>query len=235
MAEITHVSEAPPSWPKAVVFDLDGTLIDSVTDIANALNYALDKRGLPPFTVDQVRRMIGGGVPKLVERALRAQGVSLIGMMPLASDFLRYYRANLTPNTVVYEGGRELLEKLMGQGIKLGICTNKRHDLALCTLRELDLERYFQAVVGERFGRPRKPDAAPLRYVLANLGIPSHDAVMVGDSGADAGCAKAANVRCVLVTFGYTHDAVDTLGADALIERLEDLPVRLSELAAAPA
>jgi phosphoglycolate phosphatase len=207
-----------------VVFDLDGTLIDSAQDIAHALNAALSVRGLPPFSAGEVKAMIGGGVPKLVERALLARGVSRLGLLPLAADFVRYYRANLTTHTTLYDGARELLEQLLAEGRQLGLCTNKREELVIETLNQLDLAKYFSAVTGERFGRPRKPDPAPLLAVLAELGVPPESAVMVGDSAADAGCARAAGVASVMVSFGYGSGDAGAPGGDALAASLKDLP-----------
>ncbi len=218
------MTREPDGWPQAVIFDLDGTLIDSAADIANALNQALGKRGLDGFPVERVKEMIGGGVPKLVERALLAHGVSRLGMLPLANDFIRFYRQNLTTHTTLYEGARELLERLAAEGRQLGLCTNKQHDLTLETLNQLDLAQYFSAVAGERFGRPRKPDPAPLRGLLATLGVQANNAVMVGDSAADVGCARAAGVPVVAVSFGYSKIDPNSLGSDAVISRLEDLP-----------
>jgi phosphoglycolate phosphatase len=218
---MTQKSEA---WPRAVVFDLDGTLIDSAQDIAHALNAALGLRGLTPFSVDEVKAMIGGGVPKLAERALRARGVSRLGLLPLAADFVQYYRANLTTHTTLYDGARELLDLLHADGRLLGLCTNKKEDLVIETLNQLDLAKYFLAVIGERFGRPKKPDPAPLRAVLAELGVPPEDAVMVGDSAADAGCARAAGVASIMVSFGYGTAGTGADGGDALAASLEDLP-----------
>jgi phosphoglycolate phosphatase len=211
-------------WPDAVVFDLDGTLIDSAGDIASALNAALAKRGLAPFTVPQVTDMIGGGIPKLVERALLAHGVSRIGLMPLATDFLRIYRDNLVVKTVLFDGAREMLESLRGQNKRLGLCTNKQHELTIEILKQLDIAHYFSAVIGERLGRPRKPDPAPLRGILTALGVQPKRAVMVGDSAADVGCARAANVACVVVSFGYSKVAPAQLGADTVIGAFSELP-----------
>lgn len=214
----------PQDWPRAVVFDLDGTLIDSAPDIADALNRAIDKRGLAPFTVEKVKEMIGGGVPKLVERAVLAHGVSRIGLLPLAADFIKFYRQNLTTQTTLYEGARELLEQFQNEGRGLGLCTNKQHELTIDILNELDLAKYFSAVVGERMGRPRKPDPAPLRGVLSALGVQAGQAIMVGDSAADVGCAKAAGVASVVVSFGYSRIAPQDLGGDAIIGSLSELP-----------
>src|SRR5664279_3809070 len=99
----------PLDWPKAVVFDLDGTLIDSAPDIAHALNRATEKRGIEPFPLNQVKEMIGGGVPQLIKRALTARGLPVEGVMPLVEEFIALYREELTTRTTVYDGGRELL------------------------------------------------------------------------------------------------------------------------------
>ena len=214
----------PPDWPRAVVFDLDGTLIDSATDIANALNRAAGNRGLSPFSVGEVKAMIGGGVPKLVERALIAKGAALGDILPLAAEFVQLYQENLTTYTTLYEGARELLESLKDEGRLLGLCSNKLHELTVETLIQLDIAKYFSAVTGERSGLPRKPDPAPLLSVLNDLGVAPSVAVMVGDSVADVGCAKAAGVRCVLVGFGYTPVDAKELGGDAVIASLAALP-----------
>ncbi len=220
----------PSDWPKAVVFDLDGTLIDSAPDIAHALNCATERQGLESFPLEQVKEMIGGGVPKLVERALRARGVSTDGLMHVVSDFIGFYRENLTTWTTVYPGAREVLEQFRSEGRALGLCTNKQHELTLAILDQLDLAKYFSSVVGERAGRPRKPDPAPLLEVAAALGAPADGAVMIGDSEADVACARAARMPAVVVTFGYSRVAPEALGADAVIPHFGELRKSLAAL-----
>lgn len=222
----------PQDWPLAVVFDLDGTLIDSAADLASALNYALGLRKLPPFAIDHVKAMIGGGIPKLIERALRAHGVSDLELLPLAADFVQYYRKNLTTRTTLYEGAAELLEQLKSEGRRLGLCTNKQHELTVAAIEQLGIAKYFSAVAGEREGRPQKPDAAPLLGVLQALGASPEEAVMVGDSGADVECAKAAGLPSVVVSFGYSKVPVGELGATVVIPRLLDLARCLDSLRA---
>ncbi len=214
----------PLDWPKAVIFDLDGTLIDSAPDIAHALNRATKNRGIEPFTLEQVEEMIGGGVPQLVGRALRARGLTEDGLMPLVEEFIALYRENLTTNTKIYDGARELLAQLHGEGRRLGICTNKNHGLTVEILEQLDLAKYFSSVIGEREGYPRKPDPAPLLEVIAELGASPEDALMAGDSEADVACARAAKIPVLVVNFGYSRIAPEALGADAVISRLSDLP-----------
>jgi phosphoglycolate phosphatase len=220
----------PSEWPRAIVFDLDGTLIDSAPDIAHALNRATKRRGIEPFPLDQVKEMIGGGVPKLVGRALQARGLPADGLMPLVEEFIALYRENLTTNTTIYEGGRELLAQLHGEGRRLGICTNKNHELTVEILQQLDLMKYFGSVLGEREGRPRKPDPAPLLEVVAELGAFPQNALMAGDSEADVACARAAKMPVLVVDFGYSRTAPPALGADAVISRLSDLPRLFSSL-----
>ena len=220
----------PLDWPKAIVFDLDGTLIDSAPDIAHALNRATAKRGISPFDLEQVKEMIGGGVPKLVERALVARGLPPDGLMPLVQDFIVFYRENLTTNTRVYDGARELLEQLRGEGRKLGLCTNKQHELTVEILEQLDLTKYFSSVAGERQGRPKKPDPTPLLEVVAELGASPRDALMAGDSEADVACARAAGIPVLVVDFGYSRTAPEALGADAVISRLSEMPQHYSSL-----
>ncbi len=214
----------PLDWPKAIVFDLDGTLIDSAPDIAHALNRATENRGIQPFLLEEVKEMIGGGVPQLVGRALRARGLPEDGLMPLVEEFIALYRENLTTNTKIYDGARELLDRLHGEGRRLGICTNKNHELTVEILEQLDLAKYFSSVLGEREGHPRKPDPAPLLEVAAELGASADDALMTGDSEADVACARAAKMPVVVVDFGYSRIAPQALGADAVISKLSDLP-----------
>jgi phosphoglycolate phosphatase len=224
----------PEDWPLAVVFDLDGTLIDSVADIAHALNRALALHDLPPFPVEQVKAMVGGGVPQLVERALIAHGLTARELLPLAADFIQYYRQNLTAHTTLYDGAAELLQQLKGEGRRLGLCTNKQHDLAVETLKELGLTKYFLAVEGERAGHPRKPDPTPLRKVLAALGASPGNAAMVGDSAADIGCARAAGVLSIALNSGYSSAGTEALGADTVVSSLRDVPQALARLAPLP-
>ncbi|MGA9266526.1 MAG: HAD-IA family hydrolase [Rhodomicrobium sp.] len=220
----------PSDWPRSVVFDLDGTLIDSAPDIAQSLNRATDRRGFEPFPLDQVKEMIGGGVPQLVGRALRARGLPGDGLMSLVEEFIALYRENLTTNTTIHEGGRELLAQLHSEGRRLGICTNKNHELTVEILQQLDLLKYFGSVLGEREGRPRKPDPAPLLEVVAELGASLQNALMAGDSEADVACARAAKMPVLVVDFGYSRIAPGALGADAVISRLSDLPQFFSSL-----
>lgn len=211
-------------WPRAVIFDLDGTLIDSAGDIASALNHVIQARGFPPFEMSKVREMIGGGIPKLVENAFLSHGVLPDDLRPVIMDFLKAYAANCVVETKLYDGALPLLERLHAGGVKIGLCTNKQQEISEEILQRLGIAHFFGAVVGERKGQPRKPDAEPLLMVMEQLGITAGEALMVGDSPADSGCAQAVGVPVALVTFGYSNTPVGQLGAQAIIDHLSELP-----------
>jgi phosphoglycolate phosphatase len=224
--------EGGDSWPRAVIFDLDGTLIDSAPDIASALNEVLGRRGLPPFALERVKEMIGGGIPMLIRRALEAHGVEPHDIEPLVTDMIGVYATRATALTVLYDGAKDVLDTLKGAGIPMAICTNKSQAITEIILRDMKLASYFGAVVGAEPGRPRKPDPEPLAMILRDFGVEPADAVMVGDSGADAGAAKAAGVPLVLASFGYCHSPLEDFAPDAIIDGFADLPRILQTLAA---
>lgn len=231
----TQGRQAGDAWPRAVVFDLDGTLIDSAPDIAAALNEVLARRDLPSFPLDEVKAMVGGGIPTLIRRALEAHGVAPHDIQPLVTDMIGVYAGRATALTVPYDGAEAELKRLTAAGVKLAICTNKNQDVTEIILRDMNLAHHFAAVSGARPGFPRKPDPAPLRAVLEALGVAAHEAVMVGDSGADSGAAKAAGVPVVLCAFGYGHGPLEALAPDAVIGALSELQAALATLGRPPA
>lgn len=220
------------SWPRAIVFDLDGTLIDSAGDIADTLNTCLVDEGIAPFDEPTVVTMIGGGARVLVERALvridRFDDVALLER--LTANFTSRYAALGAGRSKPFPGAVELLAELTACGLALGVCTNKPEVVTRAVLDELDLARWFGAVVGETRDRPRKPHPAMLLATLEGLSASPLDAIMIGDSAADIGTARAAGVPVVAVSFGYTTTPPAELGADLLIDRLADLPTALARL-----
>ena len=209
---------------EAVIFDLDGTLIDSAPDMRHALNRLLAREERTKLSIDQVIAMIGEGSARLVERAFLATGPAPADLPALTQGFLDFYQTGEDISTVVYPGVRPALCALSEAGLKLGLCTNKPQTPALDLLASLDLASFFLVVVGGDPGRPRKPDPAPLLAVLERLGVAPEHAVMVGDSANDINCARAAGLRSIAVTFGYVHGPPEELGADALIGHFEELP-----------
>lgn len=218
-------------WPEAIIFDLDGTLIDSAPDIAASLNEVLGRRGFPPFSVEAVATMIGGGIPELIRKALEAHGIKPDDIKPIVQDMVEVYASRAAVLTVLYDGAAEVLAALKEDGVKLGLCTNKLQDITDIIMRDLGVTQYFGSIVGAAPGRPRKPDAAALQMVLTELETPAAGAVMIGDSGADAGAAKNAGTALILADYGYCRTPLETFGPDAIISSLRELPAALARLA----
>lgn len=216
--------------PKAVIFDLDGTLIDSAPDIAAALNVALSQASISPLDLDTVRSMVGGGARMLVERAI-AQSGKPADVEKLLTVFLQAYGKHPSKRTKVYPGVRQALGALQADGIRLAVCTNKPHDLTLAILENLDLAHHFAVIVGGTPGLRLKPAPDLLRKVLSGLDVACEDAVMVGDSRADVGAARAASVRVIVISTGYSTVPAVSLGADALINDMDALRPELRNFA----
>ncbi len=193
-------------WPRAVLFDLDGTLIDSAPDIAAAVNELLARSGRGPLTLAAVTSMIGNGVEKLVERAIAATGDPL-GPQALEHEqtvMLDIYAKHLTGLTVLMPGVRAALDALHGNGILLGLVTNKQQRFIETVLDHFGLSSLFGAVIGGDPGIVKKPAPDMLLAAMAQLGAGPQDAVMVGDSTSDVQAALAAGIPSILVRGGYT-------------------------------
>ena len=186
-----------------VVFDLDGTLIDSVPDIRALANRVLAPYGVPPLTLDETRSFVGRGVSVLVSRMRDSRGLGPETQDPILSAFLDGYDAAVGLTTLM-PGVTEALDALAADGHRLGICTNKPESPARAVLDHLGLAARFGVVIGGDTLPERKPDPAPLRAAFDALG--SGPPVFVGDSGVDAETAAAAGVPFLLFTGGYRED-----------------------------
>lgn len=224
-------------WPAAVIFDLDGTLIDSVGDIADVLNACLAEERLATLDEPTVSTMVGGGARLLIERALARLAVSdpESRIDRMHRRFEERYVTLGAGRSTVFRGGRELISTLRARGVKLAICTNKPAAVTREVLRGLDLAGEFQAVVGETPALPRKPHPAMIEAVLTQLDVDASDAVMIGDTSADIDAAKAARVATIAVNFGYGTTPATALGADAVASSLSDVMVILDAMAQRPA
>lgn len=224
-----------PGSPKAVLFDLDGTLVDSAPDIAAAVNELLDTRSLPALTVPQVTGMIGNGVEKLIERAFAAAGAPLTGsaLQQANRDMAPIYLRHVTERTTLMAGVREMLAVLHVRGIKLGVVTNKPQAATREILLHFGLLELLKAVVGGDAVVAKKPAPDGIFLALEKCGVEPADALLVGDSAADVGAARAAGIPVVLIRGGYTQIAVDDLGADLVLNRIGDLPAALRQSEAA--
>ncbi len=222
------------NWPGAILFDLDGTLVDSAADIATALNLLLGEKNLPGFSNDAVTQMVGGGVQLLIERALKAHGqeAGRDRIAALASRFLEIYTPRAADRTKLFPGVRDLLKSFHEGGIGLGVCTNKPEGVSRMILDALGVAHLFGAVVGGDTLAVKKPDPAPLLAALESLKCPPQCALMVGDSAADANAARAGGLRVILVTFGYTQTPVRELENDGIIESFAQLPEAITALRA---
>ena len=216
--------------PSAILFDLDGTLLDTAGDIALALSRAFADHGHPAPPPAAVRQMIGKGAPVLVERAVAAQGLGLApaGRAALLERFFHHYgRLQELDECAAqpYPGAREALVALHAAGLPLGVVTNKYHRFATGLLQRLDLAGYLRVVVGGDTCERRKPDPMPLLHACAELGVAPSTALMVGDSSNDVDAARAAGMPVVLVPYGYTEGQDPGLWpCDHMVDSLADLP-----------
>lgn len=215
---------------RAVLFDLDGTLLDTAGDIALALQRAFADHHLPGPHLDEVRRMIGRGAPLLVERACEAQGLrwSAAQREAVLARFFHHYGALHSLNESVaqpYEGAVQALSALHALGIPLAVVTNKQHRFAVELLSHLRLDAYVSLVVGGDTCERRKPDPQPLQWACAQLGVPVDHTVMVGDSINDVQAARGAGMRVVCVPYGYNEGQDPRqLPCDHMVDTLRDLP-----------
>jgi phosphoglycolate phosphatase len=206
-----------------VIWDLDGTLADSVEDIAAAANRVLEAAGLEPLPSSHVRKMIGEGAGKLLDRAFAARGISEYDRESAYDLFLRHYRENSCSHTALYPGVASVLDTFRKEGLVQGICTNKPHQISVDILQQLGIETYFGAVVGGDSTAKRKPHPLPLSSCIEQLGADTGAVLMVGDSVTDVGAAKACGVAVAVVSWGYSRQPPSDLGADFLVQQSDDL------------
>ena len=209
--------------PRVVVFDLDGTLIDSAPDLAQAVNALLAELGKPPLTEKAIRPMIGDGSRLLLARALAASGIE--GPPDAFDRFMVHYLHFVADKTTVYPGVPETLTALRAEGHPLGVCTNKPFKPTERVLEAFGLAQFFGAVIGGDSLPQRKPEPEPLLTTIARLG--GGAAAMVGDSANDMLCARAAKVPGILIPSDYGLPAED---ADVKIRHFADLPAALQRL-----
>ena len=208
---------------KAVVFDLDGTLIDSLGDIAVALNRLLVEEKMPERSLPEVQSLIGGGVAILLRTAWDQAGKSLTAEdeSRLVKRFLELYLEAAALKTIIFDGVPETLKALRAKGWRIGICTNKPDSITERVLIDLKLAPLVDAVVGGDFHR-RKPDGEHVLETLRRLDADPKKSFYVGDSATDVIAAKAAGIPVACVSFGYAHSPVADLGADWIIENFND-------------
>jgi phosphoglycolate phosphatase len=217
---------------RTVVFDLDGTLVDTAPDLINALNYILAREGMPPVPLHAARTMIGAGARRLLERGLELDGraVELDDLNRLTNDFIDYYAAHIADASRPFEGLEGALDDLAAQGYRFAVCTNKLEWLSKLLLDRLGLSARFSAICGADTFGIAKPDPAILRQTVARAGGEMSSTVMVGDAGPDIGVARRAGVPVIGVEFGYTEVPIADLKPDLLIGHMNQLPAAVGTL-----
>jgi phosphoglycolate phosphatase len=217
---------------RIVVFDLDGTLVDTAPDLINALNFVLDREGLPPVPLHAARTMIGAGARRLIERGLELEGrfASLEDITRLTRDFIDYYAAHIADASRPFEGLEAALDELAAQGYRFAVCTNKLEWLSKLLLDRLGLSPRFAAICGADTFGVSKPDPAILQQTVARAGGQLSSTIMVGDAGPDIGVARRAGVPVIGVEFGYTEVPIADLKPDRLIKHMRELPAAVENL-----
>ncbi len=219
-----------------IVFDLDGTLVDTAPDLISALNFILDREGLPAVPLASARNMIGAGARKLIERGLELEGraASVEDITRLTADFIDYYAAHIADASRPFDGLESALDELTARGCRLAVCTNKLEWLSKRLLDALGLSPRFAAICGADTFGVSKPDPAILRQTIARAGGNLAASIMVGDAGTDIGVARRAGVPVVGVTFGYTDVPMADLKPDRLIDHMRELPGAVDGLIGRP-
>jgi phosphoglycolate phosphatase len=217
---------------RTVVFDLDGTLVDTAPDLINALNFVLDREGLPPLPLHSARNMIGAGARKLIERGLEVEGreASPAELVRLTDDFIGYYAEHIADTSRPFDGLDRALDDLAALGCRFAVCTNKLEWLSKRLLDRLNLSSRFAAICGADTFGVSKPDPAILRQTVARAGGELSSSVMVGDAGPDIGVARRAGVPVVGVSFGYTDVPIADLKPDRVIDHMGELKAAVESL-----
>lgn len=204
----------------ALLFDLDGTLAETKPDLHAAMNFVLEKNGLPAVPHSAITNMIGGGAREIIKRGLSENGVRWDDekLDVATEEFVLWYDQNIDAHTQIYPNLLPVLQAAKAAQIGMAVVTNKRESLSAKLLFRLGLHGYFDVLVGGDTLPKRKPDPDTIELALARLACPASEAIMVGDSEADTGGAMAAGVASICVSFGYRRVSLDDLQADAIID-----------------
>jgi phosphoglycolate phosphatase len=213
-----------------LVFDLDGTLVDTAPDLVAAANHVLDHVGLPRVDTQSLRPYIGYGARVMIERATAAAKLSEAEHEQLLERFLDYYSAHIAVGSRPFEGAVDALEGFRAAGAKLAVCTNKREGMSRQLLDTLELTRLFAAIAGRDTLPTCKPHPDALLGTIGLAGGDAARAVMVGDSKVDIATAKAAGVPVIAVSFGYTDTPIQDFAPDAVIDHYRELAPAIAAL-----
>jgi phosphoglycolate phosphatase len=218
-----------------IVFDLDGTLIDTAPDLIATLNVVFEREGIPPAPYEAARLAIGGGAKTMIARGLAAEGrtVSPAELEKLFNDFITHYSTHIADRSQPFPGLEDALDQLNKDGFVFAVCTNKLEGLSKLLLKELGLASRFAAICGQDTFGVQKPDPKILRETIAAAGGTGKRAIMVGDSETDVLTARATGVPIIGVTFGYTERPIIEFNPDIVISRFADLPSAVAQISSA--
>ncbi len=218
-----------------IVFDLDGTLIDTAPDLVDTLNVVFAREGLPPVPYETARNLIGGGARTMIARGIEAEGRTLAPaeLERMFQDFIAHYSEHIADRSRPFPGLIDALDELSAGGWRFAVCTNKLEYLSVLLLKQLGLDRRFAAICGQDTFGVQKPDPEVLRRTVAATGGTLRNAIMIGDSATDIRTARAAGVPVIAVDFGYTERPVAELGPDRIISGFAEFPSAVAEICAA--
>ena len=220
--------------PTALVFDLDGTLIDSAPDLHQAVLKVLAEEGRPSITLDELKTMVGDGAPILVRRVFEYVGHDAGAALPdLVARYLAHYENAIAVHTRLYPGVRETLEHLKAAGHPMAVCTNKAHKPSVHVLEALDLAKYFDVVVGGDATPAKKPDPRHVLTVLERLSVAPAHAVMIGDGANDLIAARDAGVAVIHARYGYGITREHDVTPDAVVDEFAAIPASVRAIAEA--
>jgi phosphoglycolate phosphatase len=204
---------------RLILFDLDGTLVNTSADLTNALNYALKPYGMKKLSVNETVKLVGEGISRLIEKALGNKNVQQ--RKQATEMFLNYYAKHLTDFSTIYPGVAETLEKL--HCYKKAVISNKREDLSVKLLDDLGLLKFFDLIAGSDTTPEKKPSPVPVFYMLKKFHLNPDEAVIVGDSGFDIEAGKKAGIKTIAVSYGFREKKL-LKDADYIIDKFEELP-----------
>ena len=208
----------------ALIFDLDGTLVDTAPDLHAATNHVLSLIDRPPISMEKLRAFVGHGAMNLIERGVAATGdpIDQATLKRLHKTFLEYYGDNISTHSRLFDGLPALLDKAASQGLKMGVCTNKIEKLSYKLLTEIGIMDKFNAVVGGDTLPIMKPNPEPYLEAVKRLGIDPADSLMFGDSETDIRTAQNTGVPVIAVTFGYTAQPVEMFNPTHVINHYDE-------------
>ncbi len=218
-----------------IVFDLDGTLIDTAPDLVDTLNVVFSREGWPPVPYETARNQIGGGARAMIVRGVAAEGINVAPakLEQLFTDFIAHYSEHVADRSRPFPGLTEALDELVSRGCRLAVCTNKLERLSVLLLKQLKLADRFAAICGQDTFGMQKPDPEVLRRTIAVAGGDLTDAIMIGDSATDIRTARAAGIPVIAVDFGYSDRPVSEFDPDRIISHFAQLQSAIAAISPA--